>query len=135
MDKKQLIVAWVVGALLLGGCATQYNKYGFLGGYEDRAVEDNIFEVAFAGNAFIDEKKAEDFALLRCAYLTIENGYRYFIVSDKIAQKVYFGTKPTITLLVQCFREIPENAEEERVYEAERIKAEIENKYKLNKNK
>ena len=130
MNKKQLIVACVFGILLLSGCATGYNKRGLFGGYENRAITNNIFEVSFSGNGFLDMNKAEALALLRCASLTLENGYGYFIVSDKISQMVFFNTKPTVKMLIQCSKEKPEDTEE-KVYEAKKIKADIETKYKI----
>jgi hypothetical protein len=95
----------LLSAVLITGCATGYNKYGFFGGYEDRMVEEDVFEVSFAGNGFVEPKKAEDLALLRCASLTLEHKYKYFVVLDRLSQKQFFNTKPVATMAIQCFEE------------------------------
>ncbi len=67
----------------LVGCATGYARHGFSGGYSDMKLQDDIFRVMFSGNAFCGRGRAEDFTLLRCAELTLEQGYRYFIIIDE----------------------------------------------------
>jgi hypothetical protein len=126
------IIFLLFGIILIIGCATGYDKYGFLGGYEDRIVEEDIFEVSFAGNGFVQSRKAEDLALLRCASITLERKYKYFIVLDRLSQKQFFNIKPVTTILIQCFSEKPE-AQDKEIYEAEKIKGELESKYKIAK--
>ena len=120
----------LIFVVLTTGCATGYNKYGFFGGYEDRIVEEDVFEVSFAGNGFVEPKKAEDLALLRCASLALEHKYKYFVILDKLSQKQFFNTKPVATILIQGFEERPEIQDKE-IYETEKIKGELENKYKI----
>lgn len=67
----------------LVGCATGYAKRGFTGGYSDMKLQDDIYRVAFSGNAYIGRGRVEDYTLLRCAELTLEQGYRYFIIIDE----------------------------------------------------
>lgn len=67
----------------LTGCATGYARRGFTGGYSDMQLQDDIFRVTFSGNAYIGRGKVEDYTLLRCAELTLEQGYRYFIIIDE----------------------------------------------------
>ncbi|MFH0772636.1 MAG: hypothetical protein V1933_08465 [Candidatus Omnitrophota bacterium] len=73
--------------LLLGlglvGCATGYARRGFTGGYSDMKLQDDIYRVAFNGNAYCGGGRAEDFTLLRCAELTLEQGYKYFVIIDE----------------------------------------------------
>lgn len=128
--RKTIFILFYIALMI--GCATGYNKCGFLGGYEDRVVEEDVFEVSFAGNGFVESKKAEDLALLRCALLTLEHKYKYFVVLDRLSQKQFFNTKPVATILIQCFEERPE-AQDKEVYEADKIKGELENKYKIKK--
>jgi len=68
--------------LFLSGCATGYQKQGLTGGYTDMKIQDDIFKVGFKGNAKCSLERAEDFTLLRCAEVAIENGYAYFVVID-----------------------------------------------------
>ncbi len=67
----------------LVGCATGYARRGFTGGYSDMKLQDDIFRVAFSGNAYIGRGRVEDYTLLRCAEVSLENGYKYFIIIDE----------------------------------------------------
>jgi hypothetical protein len=45
-------------------------------------LDENVFQVRFAGNAYTSRERAADFCLLRCAELAQQHGYAYFIVVD-----------------------------------------------------
>jgi len=64
--------------LLLTSCATDYQSRGFAGGYSDTQLAPDVFKVTFRGNGYTDPERAQDFALLRAAELTLSNGYHYF---------------------------------------------------------
>lgn len=66
----------------LSGCATTYQRKGFSGGYSETQLGENIFQVSFLGNGYTRGERASDFALLRSAEVTTENGFRYFIVVE-----------------------------------------------------
>jgi len=71
--------------ILLSGCATAYQKNGFgafTGGYSETQLGGNIFRVAFRGNGYTSSERSEDFCLLRCADLTLTNGFSYFVVIE-----------------------------------------------------
>jgi len=68
---------------MLSGCATGYQRQGWTGGYSEMKVQDDIFKVGFRGNGYCGSGRAEDFALLRCAEVALENGYKYFIILDE----------------------------------------------------
>ncbi len=78
---KKLICLLVL-ATMVSGCATTYHRQTWTGGYSDTKIQDDIFRVEFAGNAYVSRGKVEDFALLRCAEVTLENGYKYFVILD-----------------------------------------------------
>ena len=67
----------------LVGCATGYARRGWTGGYSDMKIQDDVFRVAFSGNAYIGRGRVEDYTLLRSAEVTLENGYKYFIIIDE----------------------------------------------------
>jgi uncharacterized protein YceK len=69
-------------ATLLSGCVTLYQKEGFSGGYSETQLGENIFQVSFRGNGHTSRERVSDFSLLRSAEVTIENGYRYFVIVD-----------------------------------------------------
>ncbi len=64
-------------ALLLVGCATPYQKGGRFG-YHDSQLQENVFSVSFQGNAKSEPLDVQDYTLLRCAELCLQNGYKYF---------------------------------------------------------
>jgi len=116
--------------MLISGCATGYHKNGLTGGYKELAYDDNVFGVAFGGNSYTSSQRVEDLALLRCANLTLKNGFKYFIVSDKLEGKQWFNTKSTVNILIQCFHEKP--AEEGiTVYDAAQLRKLLLDKYGL----
>jgi hypothetical protein len=69
-------------ALVLSSCATAYQKEGATGGYTETQLDTNVFQVTFSGNGYTARQRATDFALLRSAELTLENGYNYFVIID-----------------------------------------------------
>ena len=69
-------------AVLLSGCATVYQSEGFTGGYSETQLGENVFQVSFRGNGYTDRERASDFALLRSAELTLEKGFRYFVIVE-----------------------------------------------------
>lgn len=76
---KMIQVMAVLLCLLLIGCATNYSQKSFWrGGYSDMKIQDDIFSIVFSGNAYISTERSGAFALLRCAEVTLENGYNYF---------------------------------------------------------
>lgn len=72
----------VVLLVLLSGCATAYQPKSFSGGYSETRLGENIFQVSFRGNGYTSRERAADFNLLRSAEVTLENGFRYFVIVD-----------------------------------------------------
>lgn len=70
----------VVSALY--ACASGYQKQGFDGGYTSTQLDHNVFQVTYVGNANTSRERANDFALLRSAEITLENQYRYFVITQ-----------------------------------------------------
>ena len=67
---------------LLSACATTYQPYSYVGGggYKDVQLSQNGFKVTFEANGYTSTTQATDMALLRSADLTIQNGFKYFVV-------------------------------------------------------
>jgi hypothetical protein len=107
----------MVAVLLLSGCATPYQERGYLGGYKETRLKQNVFRVSFKGNSFTDKRKASDFALLRCAEVTLEKGFRFFVISGSRAQhgeSYGFGgmellsiNNPRSFYTIHCFKDKP----------------------------
>lgn len=69
-------------AIMIGGCATMYQRVGFTGGYSETQLGENVFQVSFRGNGYTSYQRASDFSLLRSAEIALENAYNYFIIVD-----------------------------------------------------
>ena len=67
---------------IISACATSYQKLGSTGGYSETALAENVYRVNFAGNAYTSLENSDDYTLLRCAELTLEKNYKYFIIVD-----------------------------------------------------
>ncbi|KQR78708.1 hypothetical protein ASG35_09970 [Burkholderia sp. Leaf177] len=69
----------------LAGCQTPYQQKGFTGGFSDRVIDKQTVHVEFSGNGLTSREKVERYFLYRCAEVTDQAGYRYFVVLPKIA--------------------------------------------------
>lgn len=67
---------------LLAGCATSYQAQSFSGGFSETQLDKNVFRVTFKGNGYTQSERAEDFALLRSAELTLKHGFTHFAIID-----------------------------------------------------
>lgn len=72
----------VVLSLLVAGCATTYQPQSFSGGFSETQLDKNVFRVTFKGNGYTQGDRAEDFALLRSAELTLKSGFTHFVIVD-----------------------------------------------------
>lgn len=77
----KLILLGII-VIILAGCATDYQKTSFSGGFSETQLDENVWKVTFKGNGYTREERASDLALLRCADLTLKNGYAYFALAD-----------------------------------------------------
>ncbi len=67
--------------LLLAGCATAYQPEGFTGGFSDVMTGPDTAIVTFSGNGFTTERRMLGMLLIRCADVTLQHGYRYFVIT------------------------------------------------------
>lgn len=67
-------------AAALSACATSYGPSGMSGGFTDVRLDENVFRVSFQGNGFTSQEAVQEMALLRCAELTLTNGFSFFVV-------------------------------------------------------
>lgn len=83
--KRIVMIATIAAALLMSGCATGYQSIdeGISGGgYTETRLTPNSWRVFFGGNSFTTRKETEQLLMRRCAELTLEQGRRYFDLSD-----------------------------------------------------
>lgn len=80
--KRLATLAGALAVLVLQGCAvpTAYQPHAYTGGYSERRITDDMYEVMFSGNGNTPKATVERYFLYRCAELTKEKGYRYFAV-------------------------------------------------------
>ena len=67
--------------LLLVGCATSYQPEGYSGGFSDAMTGPDTAIVSFSGNGYTSENRVLAMLLVRCADITLQHGYRYFVVT------------------------------------------------------
>jgi hypothetical protein len=65
---------------VLLGCATKYQPAGVRFGYRDIQVDKNTYRVTFEANTVTDSMVTSEYLLYRCAELTLEKGFGYFVV-------------------------------------------------------
>ena len=80
------IAACIVSTLLLGACATPYQKQGLTGGFTETQLSPETYRISFKANTLTSADQVQDFTLLRAAELTLENGHRYFVVQESVDQ-------------------------------------------------
>ena len=152
----KLLSLLLLGAFL-AGCATPYQRQGFfIAGYSERQLGENIFQVSFHGNQNTGRERASDFALLRSAEVTTENGFRYFIVVEWVkdsstttshsytmygygntsngsartstsGSQTFAIQEPSPTNTILCFKEKPDVVG--LIFEAEFVKTSLKQKY------
>lgn len=142
MVKNVFFLCFIV--VIVTGCAvtqsTRYQSLAFTGGYSDTRLGEDMFDVSFQSNSYTKADKANDFCLLRCAELSDQNGYPFFVViSNKergltISTQGPFGVtsgtdKPSSHNTIKLFKEKPTNYA--LAYEAKYIISSIKAKYNL----
>lgn len=150
--RKVFIVC--LSAFCFFSCATGYQASGFKGGFEQTQLDDNVFKVSFRGNAYTSKEKVSDYALLRCAEVTLQNDFKYFVIKDnkdfsktstnydvqknnnysQYNNNVYSmnentTTKARLENTIECYKEKPKT--ENTVYNAEITQRNLKQKYNI----
>ncbi len=90
----------VVSAMVMAGCATPYQHKTFRGGYAERQMSENVFEVSFRGNTYSGKQQVSDLCLLRSAQVALEHGFRYFVITNvysELDRRAYTAPVPYAT--------------------------------------
>ena len=72
---------YTLSIILVSSCATTYQSSSFTGGYVDTQLSETLWKVSVNGNGFTSSSVVGDYALLRAAELTLEKGYKYFVIA------------------------------------------------------
>lgn len=81
----------LVLCFLFSGCVTQYQRNGYTGGFSDIKLNADLFEVTFNGNGYTGASTVKRYFLRRCAEVTLENGFDYFVFVDQEAYAGKYG--------------------------------------------
>lgn len=68
--------------IILMGCATSYQPVSFSGGYSESQLSRDMFDVSFRGNGFTSKDRVRRMLTRRCAELTKNKGFDYFVFLD-----------------------------------------------------
>lgn len=94
----KMLIAISASCIFLAACATPYQSQSYMGGFSETQLAEDAFRVTFKGNAYTGADRAVDYTLLRSAELTLQHGYRYFVIVDSDAwTDVSTYTTPTQT--------------------------------------
>src|SRR5437016_10245391 len=89
MRKNRYLLLLVV-FISLSSCAPKYtakqDSWTHMYGYEDSPIDGTTYQVSYIGDAATPSETVNRFALFRCAELTVEKAYDYFIIMDGTAQ-------------------------------------------------
>jgi hypothetical protein len=66
--------------LALASCAAEYRPQGFAAGYSDFPTAPDEAVITFHGNGYTSPERVGQMAALRCAKVTLEHGYCYFVL-------------------------------------------------------
>ena len=131
--------------LILVGCASPYQPIAFTGGYSDMKMQDNVFVVTYRGNGYTSDIQAKDFAMLHCAEVTLQNGYKYFAISGPGSETTVtqestingFGAaypyvdKPDVRYTIIAYNNKEDAPKGTALMDATLVKNNIRNEYKL----
>ena len=80
LKRNALVLAAVAAMAGLTGCATPYQAQGITGGYSERQIDDQTLHVRFGGNGYSTQQTVHKYFMYRCAELTQQHGFKYFMV-------------------------------------------------------
>ena len=101
---KHILILAIV--FLFYGCSTPYQPYGALGGYRSTQLGENTYKVIFKGNQHTKTETVYNYLIRRCAEITIDEGYKYFIVYEdsSYVDKTVFKDEPELDEKMQAQR-------------------------------
>ena len=83
-------------SLILSGCSTSYGPLNSMGGYEEKRIGKDMMEVKFYGNQHTSKEKVSRLLLYRCAELTKQHGFDFFVVLKDQSYEKELTNTPTL---------------------------------------
>lgn len=134
-------IGLIAVVILFVSCRTQYGVSGFRGGYSEIKIDESTYDVSFKGNGTTSSETIKRYFLYRCAELTLDSGYEYFVIRDKdISSSNYVSgrdgdintvTKTSGSGIVKMYHEKPDD---EVVYVAKELKQSLDRYIKRGRN-
>lgn len=94
-------------SLLLTACATPYQSSGIRGGYSEKKISDDVYNVVFEGNGFTSKESVQTYWLYRASEITLEKGYDYFEILNSLMSGLDFYSEGLDSYLVAQMVFIP----------------------------
>ena len=95
---KLNVLSLMLFVLVMQGCATGYRPKGMFGGYEDKLVGENLYEVCFYGNQHTSSDRTQKYLLYRCAEVALKNNFDSFIIITDQSYLKETVTEPEIEI-------------------------------------
>ena len=83
MTIRSLLVLVLMLAAAACATPTPYQPLDHGQGYSEQRIESNRYRIHFAGNSLTDKQTVENYLLYRAAELTLNNGFDYFVATEK----------------------------------------------------
>lgn len=84
--------------IILYNCSTPYQPKGMLGGYSEEKIITNMYRVEFEGNQHSKPGTIQQYLLYRCAELTKEKGFDYFLIVNEERHFDQYNVQPETTI-------------------------------------
>jgi hypothetical protein len=129
---KSILIS-IIGCLIIVNCSTHYQPKGIFGGYSSIKTDENIFRVEFKGNQHTKATKVFDYLERRCAEITVENGFDYFIVyqDSSYIDETIFVDKPGLDDKIAAQRKDKYLLTEEQVIDTDPLQTLYDQKTKI----
>jgi len=131
--KIKLYLALVTVSIFISSCLpTPYQRLKWDEGYTETQLDSNVYKVIFKSNRYTEIDMNSDFLLLRCAEVTLENGYNYFITPEEnqyneLTSEDSISTKPRSSRIIVCYKNKPEKF----AYNAKFVTKSLKKKYNI----
>jgi len=97
----KIISFLILVAIVLSGCSSYQQKSSLFNksGFSEERMGNNVFRVTYEGNDVNSDEEVSDFNLLRSAEVTLENGFKYFVILKTLdsSSDENFGSTPSLS--------------------------------------
>jgi hypothetical protein len=103
-------VAAILACACLAGCgATAYQDRGWSGGFEERQISANTWQLSFAGNGYTSYETVQTYWLYRAAEFTLQKGYDGFSVGASLRLTSFAPQTATGLVKIQVYSPAPDD--------------------------